>query len=77
MEDLELYVDTLRNAVIRCLDGGQDLREGDWATGDVNATHVEVFVSVEETGPHRGIPRVLRGLAGVQRVLCIYPPVIV
>ena len=29
VEDLELYVNTLRNAVIRCLDGGQDLREGD------------------------------------------------
>jgi hypothetical protein len=27
-------------------------------------------------GPYRGIPRVLRGLAGVQKVLCICPPVI-
>ena len=29
LEDLELFVDTLQNAVIHCLDDGQELREGD------------------------------------------------
>jgi hypothetical protein len=38
LEDLELYFDILRNAVVQCLDDGQDLREGDWAQGDVTGT---------------------------------------
>jgi hypothetical protein len=53
LEDLELYFDILRNAVVHCLDDGQELREGDWAQGDVTGTHVEaveVFVSVEPQG---------------------------
>jgi hypothetical protein len=29
MEDLELFVDTLRNAVVHCLDDGRDRREED------------------------------------------------
>jgi hypothetical protein len=44
----------LRNAVIHCLDDGQDLREGDWAQDDVTATLVEVYVSVEEGGSVQG-----------------------
>ena len=56
LEDLELFVDTLRNAVVHCLDDGQDLREGDWAQGDVTGTHVEVFVSVEEDASAQGHP---------------------
>ena len=29
LEDLELYVDALRNVVVHCLDDGRDRREGD------------------------------------------------
>jgi hypothetical protein len=29
LEDLELYVNTLRNAAIHCLNDGRDCREGD------------------------------------------------
>ena len=31
IEDLELFVDTLRNAVVHCLDDGRDRREEDGA----------------------------------------------
>ena len=34
LEDLELYVDTLRHAVVHCLDDGRDRGEGDGAQGD-------------------------------------------
>ena len=34
LEDLELYVDTLRHTVVHCLDDGRDSREGDGAQGD-------------------------------------------
>jgi hypothetical protein len=34
LEDVELYVDTLRNAAVHCLDDGRDRREGNGAQGD-------------------------------------------
>jgi hypothetical protein len=34
LEDLELYVDTLRHAVVHRLDDGRDRREGDGTQGD-------------------------------------------
>jgi hypothetical protein len=34
LEDLELYVDTFRHAVVHCLDDGRDCRQGDWAQVD-------------------------------------------
>jgi hypothetical protein len=34
LEDLELYFDILRNAVVQCLGDGRDLRKGDCARGD-------------------------------------------
>jgi len=34
LEDLELYVDTLRHAVAHCLDDSRDRREGNSLQGD-------------------------------------------
>jgi hypothetical protein len=34
LEDLELYVDTLRHAVVHCLDDSRDRRGGDDVQGD-------------------------------------------
>ena len=48
LEDLELSVDSLRNAVVDCLDGG---REGDCVQGD------ESLEGAEDNGDNFGIFR--------------------
>jgi hypothetical protein len=41
LESFELYVDTLRNAVVHCLDDAQDRRERDGAQSDQELEGVE------------------------------------
>jgi hypothetical protein len=49
LKDLELYVDTLQNAAIHCLDDGWDRREGDSMQCD------EVLEGAEGNGNEFGI----------------------
>jgi hypothetical protein len=46
LEDIEVYVDTSRHAVVHCLDDGRDRREGDWAQGN------EALEGAEGDGRH-------------------------
>lgn len=51
LEDLELYVNALRHAVVHCLDDGWNRREGDGTQGD------EPLEGAEGNGDDLGIFR--------------------
>jgi hypothetical protein len=65
LEDLELYVDTLRNAVIHCLDDSRDRREGDGAQGD------EALERAEGNGDNLDIFRCAAHEDGAKEVFCM------
>jgi hypothetical protein len=65
LDDLELYVDTLRYAVVHLLDDGQDRREGDIAQGD------EALEGAEGNGDNFGIFRCAAHEDGAKEVLCM------
>ena len=61
-EDLELYVYTLRCAVVNCLDDGRDRREGDGEQGN------EALEGTEGNGDDFGIFRCAADEDGAKRV---------
>ena len=65
LEDLELFVDSLRNAVVDCSDGGRDVREGDCAQGD------ESLEGAEDNGDNFGISRCAAHEDGANGVFCM------
>jgi hypothetical protein len=64
LEDLEVYVYTLRHAVVHCLDDSQDRREGDGAQGD------EALERAEGNGDNLGICRCAAHEGGENEVFC-------
>jgi hypothetical protein len=64
LEDLEVYVYTLRHAVVHCLDDSQDRREGDGAQGD------EALEGAEGNGDNSGICRCAAHEGGENEVFC-------
>jgi hypothetical protein len=65
LEDLELYVDALRHAVVHCLDDGRDRRERDGAQGD------EALERTEGNRDHLGIFRCTAHEDGAKEVFCM------
>ena len=65
LEDFELYVDTLRHAVVHCLDDGRDRREGDGAQCD------ETLEGAEGNGDNFSIFRCAAHKNGAKEVFCM------
>ena len=65
LEDLELYVDALRHAVVHCLDDGRDGSERNGAQG------YEALEGAEGDGDNFGILRCAAHEEGAQEVFCM------
>ena len=65
LEDLELYVNTLRNAVVHCLDDGRNRKVGHGTQGD------EALEGAEGDGDNFNIFRCAAHEDGAKEVVCL------